>query len=218
LIVKSADGLTDVFKVDDSGTFQVPGAYIWDNVTKRVGYGMTNPTAAFHLNYKSATAPFILERELDNNGAVSMVADNYGGTGFGSGTGAGMLFRFSKGNKVAPASVAVGDRLGFLVFGGYAGSAIQHTAAINALVDAGTVSATSLPTYMQFLTTANGSVARTERMRISSDGRLRLSGQPTAPANNAACTVGDLILDAPGGFLYLCTATNSWKRTAFAAY
>jgi hypothetical protein len=218
LIVKDAGGTNTVFSVDDNGTFQVPNAFIWDNVNKRVGYGLTNPTAAFHLNYKTALAPFILERELDASGAVSMVGDNYGGAGAGSGTGAGMLFRYNKGTKAAPAAVAVGDRLGFLVFGGYSGSAVVHTAAINSLVDAGTVSSTSLPTYLQFMTTPNGSTARQERLRIAGDGRLRLSNQPAAPANNDTCTVGDLILDAANGYLYLCTATNTWQRAQFAAY
>jgi hypothetical protein len=176
LIVKDAAGINTVFSVDDTGTFQVPNAFIWDNVNKKVGYGLTNPTAAFHLNYKTALSPFILEREFSGNGAVSMVGDNYGGTGAGSNTGAGMLFRFQKGTKAAPAAVAVGDRLGFLVFGGYSGSAVVHTAAINSLVDSGTVSTTSLPTYIQFQTTPDGSTTRAERMRISASGVVSING------------------------------------------
>ena len=176
LIVKDAAGTTDVFKVDDTGTFQVPNAFIWDNVNKKAGFGLTNPAAAFHINYKTALAPFTLERELDSPGAVAMTGDNYGGTGAGSGTGTGMLFRYQKGTKAAPAAVAVGDRLGFLVFGGHSGSAVVHTAAINSLVDSGTVSATSLPTYLQFQTTPNGSTTRAERLRISASGVVSING------------------------------------------
>ncbi|SNB46633.1 hypothetical protein [Geobacter sp. DSM 9736] len=219
LVVK--DNLTpanDVFVVEDTGDFQVPGSFKFNNTSNFLGIGIDTPTAAFHVNYKTASAPFLLERELDNSGAVSLTADNYAAANGGSLVGSGMLFRFSKGTKSSPSNVANGDRLGFLTFGGMAGGAMRHTAAINALVDAGTISSTSLPTYIEFATTANGSVSRLERLRIAGDGRIRLSNQPAAPANNAACTTGDMILDAPNGFLYLCTGTNSWKRTSFAAY
>ena len=213
--VQDSGGANDMFTVYPTGNFNVPGSFIWDNVGKKMGIGTDTPAAAFHVNYKTALAPFLLERELDAPGAVSMQADNYGGTGAGSGTGAGMLFRFSKGTKAATAAVAVGDRLGFLVFGGNTGAAFQHTAAINSFVDAGTVSAASLPTYLQFMTTADGSIARTERLRIAADGRLRITNQPAAPVNGAVCTTsGDLILDATGGFLYLCNGAT-WKRATF---
>ena len=85
------------------------------------------------------------------------------------------------------------------------------------MVDAGTVNSTSLPTYLQFMTTANGATARAERLRIAGDGRLRLSNQPAAPVSGStACTAGDMILDAANGFLYLCTVTgNTWKKAKF---
>jgi len=75
---------------------------------------------------------------------------------------------------------------------------------------------------MAFFTQQSGVVPTggTERLRIAGDGRLRISNQPAAPANNVACTVGDLILDATNGYLYLCSSTTSpyWKRATFAAY
>lgn len=218
LKVMDSTGNTTMFSVEDNGNFSVPGSLKYDNASKFLGIGTATPQAVFHANYKTAFAPFLLERELDNNGAVSLTADNFGGNGAGSLTGSGMLFRFAKGTKAAPANVAPGDRLGFLVFGGSAGGAMRHTVAIDAMVDAGTVSSTSLPTYVQIATTPNGSTARAERLRIGSDGRIRLSNQPAAPVATDACTTGDLILDAPNGYLYLCTASGAWKRATFAAY
>lgn len=110
-----------------------------------------------------------------------------------------------------------GDRLGFIFFGSNTGGTLQHPAGFSANAE-GDWTSSSWPTYFAFQTTASNSTTRTEHMRLTGDGRLRLTNQPAAPANNAACTAGDLILDAAGGYLYLCTATNSWKRAAFISY
>ncbi len=110
-----------------------------------------------------------------------------------------------------------GDRLGFIFFGSNTGGTLQHPAGFAANAESDWT-ASSWPTYFAFQTTASGSTTRTEHLRLTGDGRLRLTNQPAAPANNATCTAGDLILDAAGGYLYLCTATNSWKRAAFGSY
>jgi hypothetical protein len=60
-----------------------------------------------------------------------------------------------------------------------------------------------------------------ERLRITSDGMTRFSNQATAPANNAAGTVGDMIVDAANGYVYFCTGlggTSNWKRIAMSTY
>ena len=90
-------------------------------------------------------------------------------------SGSGFLARFARGSRSSPANVTNGDRLGFNVFGGWAGGAFRHTGAIEALVDTGTVSASSLPTYMKFSTTPDGSASRAERMRIDSAGRVSIN-------------------------------------------
>ena len=109
------------------------------------------------------------------------------------------------------------DRLGFIFFGSNTGGTARHPAGFSASAEADWT-ANSWPTYFAFQTTAPNSKVRTEHMRLTGDGRLRLTNQPAAPANNATCTAGDLILDAAGGYLYLCTATNSWKRAAFSSF
>jgi hypothetical protein len=105
----------------------------------------------------------------------------------GSASGSGFLARFARGTKDVPLDVQAGDRLGFNVFGGWAGGAFRHTAGITAAVDTGTVSATSLPTYLAFTTTPNGSIARAERMRITSDGSVAIN--TTTPEANTQLTV-----------------------------
>jgi hypothetical protein len=64
--------------------------------------------------------------------------------------------------------------------GGYDGGAYRHTAAINFLVDAGTVTnGVSLPAYIQFQTTPDGSITRAERWRMSGSGHF-LAGTDNA--------------------------------------
>jgi hypothetical protein len=62
----------------------------------------------------------------------------------------------------------------------------------------------------------------TEKSRISADGTIkgtqfRLSALNTAPANASATgTLGEIRLDA--SYIYICTATNTWKRVAIATW
>jgi len=135
-----------------------------------VGIGTTTPEAPLHVVITSGTSPIWLQREVADTNVLSAKYDSYG-AGAGAGTeGAGFLGRYSRGTIAAPTTVAVGDRLGFNVFGGFTGVVFRHTAAINAIVDSGTVTSTSLPTYLNFMTTPDGSITRVERMRITSDG------------------------------------------------
>lgn len=56
-----------------------------------------------------------------------------------------------------------------------------------------------------------------ERARITSAGNLRLSNQPAAPASATATgTTGDLIIS--GGYIYFCSATNTWVRAALSTW
>lgn len=221
LTIRNLGNTADVFTVDNAGNISVPGGLKYDNTSKFMGLGVDTPMAVFHGYFTSAAPPFVLERSLDTNGAVGLTATNFAGTGGGNSPatliGSGMIFASSRGSKAVPADLVPGDRIGYLVFGGFAGGTQRNTGAINGMVDAGTVSSTSLPTYLQFMTTANGSTARAERLRIAGDGRIRLSNQPAAPVSGTtACTAGDMILDAANSKLYLCTAApNTWKSLTF---
>ena len=129
-----------------------------------------------------------------------------------------LTVRSAEGTQTSPTKTLFNTTIGNINFRGHDGTNFSNNgvAVIAAAAEADFTSS-SQPTRLQFLTTSAAGVT-SEKLRISADGRLRLSNQPTAPANNAACTVGDLIFDAPNGYLYLCVATNSWKRTSFVAY
>lgn len=78
--------------------------------------------------------------------------------------------------------------------------------------------ANGAPTTDIVVALTNGSVSPTEKMRLTSDGRLRLTNQPAAPTSGVtACTVGDMILEASGRRLWLCYSTpNSWASISFS--
>jgi len=68
-------------------------------------------------------------------------------------------------------AVNADDGLGGIRFSGAVGSSTYLVGAqIDASVDSGTVSSTSLPTRLRFTTTADGASSPTERMRINSSG------------------------------------------------
>jgi hypothetical protein len=81
-------------------------------------------------------------------------------------------FRSARGTVAAPAAVQVGDRVGVIGFAGYTGSAFNNGVAIMSFIDSGTVSATSLPQNLVLYTTPDGSLARTETMRIAANGNV----------------------------------------------
>ena len=142
-----------------------------------MGIGIAVPVGPLHIYSTTSTQPETID--LSGAGPLTAQWNNWGPGGSASGTG--FLARFSRGTKASPADVQVGDRLGFNVFGGMAGGVFKHTAAIEAVVDSGAVSGTSLPTYMRFLTTPNGATARVERMRVTGDGNVGIgTATPTA--------------------------------------
>ncbi len=183
-----------------------PSLY-WDNANKRLGVGSISPEAPLHVLSTVAGAPFTLQQ----SGSTPLTAlyDNWGA---GTATsGAGFLARFARGTKDAPANVGVGDRLGFNVFGGLAGGAWRHTAAIEAMVDTGTVSATSLPTYLRFLTTPDGSVTRTEAMRISANGNVGIgTTSPEAPLHVLSTVAGAPFTLQQSGSTPLTALYDNW--------
>ena len=84
-------------------------------------------------------------------------------------------------------------------------------------------SGTSQPSALAFSTTADGASSPTERMRISNDGAVKIAGDnfqiatsKTPASATAAGTTGQIAWDA--SYIYVCTATNTWKRAAIATW
>lgn len=221
LIVQNAAGTANVFKVDDTGYVTATGAnfgtgiitgagMVFNNTLKRFGYGTTNPLTAMQITTDepdsgNASRGLTLAQH-GTNVAASVIAINR-----------------SRGTEAIPSNLAQGDNIAAFHAKPYdalnlAGNWYMPTATFAFMVDGATSNGVA-PTAMQFFTGSNAAT-RTEKFRIASDGRLRISNQPAAPASTTACTIGDLIFDVASGYLYLCSSATSpyWKRATFAAY
>jgi len=201
LIVRNATNTADVFTVDDTGAINNT---IFMTTDGKVGFGGI-PTNAFDV-FKV----FPGQSPTNLVTTITTIADQGRYT-----------FRRANGTLATPTALLVNQNIANLNFRGHNGTDWNAAASAGIVVQADeTFTPTTGAARMMFFTQSSGvtPTGGTERLRISADGRLRISGQPAAPANNATCTTGDLILDAAGGFLYLCTGTNSWKRTAFSTY
>ena len=89
-------------------------------------------------------------------------------------------------------------------------------------------------TFFVVQTTPSGSLVRTEQLRVTGNGnvgigttaptnKLHIAGDtirldtPRTPASStAACNVGEISWDV--NYVYVCVATNSWKRTALGTW
>ena len=87
---------------------------------------------------------------------------------------ADLIFEKSRGTLTSKTVVAASDVVGRIRMFGYDGSAMVEAARIQANVD-GTPSTNDMPGRLIFSTTADGASSPTERMRITSDGRLILN-------------------------------------------
>ena len=138
----------------------------------------------------------------------------------------------SRGTIASPTAVINNDKLGSLAFKGYDGSNVQLAGLIEAFVDGG-VSSGRVPTRISFVT-GSYSGDRTERLIIKSDGKIGIATQsPTTifdinsdifrlrtaktPATaGASGNRGDICTDA--NYIYICVATNTWKRSAISTW
>ena len=78
------------------------------------------------------------------------------------------------------AAVSATDELGEIRFrGASTGSAFNTGAVISAVITSGTISASSFPTDLLFKTTNNGAASATEKLRITSDGKIGINCTPT---------------------------------------
>lgn len=183
-----------------TSTFEIPNVLATGLSSSTLGVGTAAPLGQFEVSTSSTSA---------DRGVISNQTNN--------GTNGGLLQIYK---DRAGAAVQSGDAIGSIKWRAYVGSTnkYQDSAIISTLITAAPTDSAYGPATDMIFNTGSGSAASAERMRITSTGRIQLSNQETAPANNATCTAGQMILDAANGFLYLCTSTNSWKRASFAAY
>jgi hypothetical protein len=141
------------------------GLYLVDNVLNinglgNVGIGTDNPQTSLHVL---------------GSGEGIYVGRIAGNVDFG----AHVRIQKARGSVGSPAIVVNGDTTGTLTFEAYNGSGYSEATGIMGIVN-GTVSAGSTPTDLMFSAGASGTTAANERMRITSEGVVKIGrGQTT---------------------------------------
>jgi len=163
---RSGDATTGLFSsTSDAVSVSSGGTEIMRVNGTGVGIGTTNLTDL--LTLYTQTDGTLIRAVTDGLGG-GLDLDSYASPG-----NSGYFGRCARGTFASPQAVQVGDRLGMLIFSGYSGTnGFYNTAALQGFVDAGTISNTSLPSYLTLETTPNGQVTRYERMRVTENGYI----------------------------------------------
>ena len=169
---------------------------------------------------------------------TSTETTNYQGLGSiaYNGSSAGLWLGKSAGTTVNTVNALTGGvHIGAITFAGADGAGFINAARILCVVD-GAVSTGVVPGALLFATSVSGP-APTERARIDSSGgrlllgtssdsggallqvndnRIRIATAKTPSSASDTGTAGEICWDA--NYIYVCTATNTWKRTAISTW
>ena len=191
---------TDVARIDSSGRLLVGTS------TARIAGSGSEASLQIEAPQSGQGKVSIIQNASGNFSPARLVLGKSNNTGIG-------------GNTIVQSD----GYLGVIEFAGADGTDLVSTAAlIRGEVD-GTPGANDMPGRLVFSTTADGSASPTERMRISQDGAVKIAGNnfqiatsKTPASATATGTVGQIAWDA--SYIYVCTATDTWKRTAIATW
>ncbi|MHC0441003.1 beta strand repeat-containing protein [Flavobacterium sp. 3-210] len=136
-----------------TNTLAGDGGLTWNNSSKKLIIGGIDAPAVVNISSEGSIDPIYLNMYSDD--------PNYGGSVRGQKYG---------GTKASPTGVVANSVLTGLYGAGYDGSNMSSAVGAIRILAGGAYSASSRPTYIDFHTTAVGSIGRAERMRIDSNG------------------------------------------------
>lgn len=151
----SAAGSTGYVQFNNAGAFAADSSLFWDNTNKRLGIGTTTPARTF----------VVVD---DNKGTRGIQNDSYGNFS------ALLQYRRANGTLSSPTQVLANDDLGFFGASGYhSGGSFASTSSASIQFSATeNYTSTALGARIIFGTTPNGSITRSERLRIDNDGNV----------------------------------------------
>lgn len=149
-----------------------------------------------------------------------------------------LFLKRANGSQASPTQVVANDVIGqVMVFGYHSGGAFSLGAGVLHMVAAEDWTSTAQGNNLRIRTTALGATSSSERLRVNSEGligiattspvisstgklhmaadTLRLSTART-PTGGGTGNTGEVCWDS--SYIYVCTATNTWKRVALAAF
>lgn len=189
-----------------------------------VGIGTSAPTSLLNL-YAATGATLTVEGNAATNNTIIRSSTDA--------TGPSYNMRKARGTTASRSTVASGDILGNMNWQAFGGTNNRTLAIIRGTVGTYT-SDSDISAYLSFFTTPTGSVTAVERMRVDDAGNVGIgTGSPTqkldvnddsirvrtakTPANASDTgTQGQIAWDS--SYVYVCVATNTWKRAAISTW
>lgn len=209
--------------IGTNGALRTNSLLAYDSATGRILVGTTSSR-----NVGGAARLFQIEGTASAPPGVTVVRN--------SADASGPIFYFGKSRNASVGANTIvqnADVLGILGWAGSDGSSLDNLgASIAAIVD-GTPSSGFIPAQLDLRTTSSGSLPTT-RLTVKSDGKvgiatttptalldvnsdvLRLRTAKTPSSATDTGNAGDFCWDA--NYLYICIATNTWRRLAHATW
>ena len=215
-----------------SSKWTTSGSNIYYN-TGNVGIGTTSPATKLHISdgdngtFFTGTAPFLAISGHGQSVLTTIHAASNTATQRPI-----LVGSRSRGTIASPTATQENDQLFSFLIGGKSDTSFQYPAAIDVYVD-GSVSNGVVPARISFVTGTTTS-NRQERLVIKNDGKVGIgTTSPTAkldvnsdilrletaktPASAAATgNAGDICWDS--NYIYICVATDTWKRASIATW
>ena len=160
--------------------------------------GANNPAGSTEYTWNKTT----LTADIASNGSTN---PQYTLTGTGTAQGKILFYR-----KVSGGVPVSGTVLGSQYFYGWNGSAYALGAAVQAKADV-TFDGSNNDTHLELYSKKGTSL---KQFNLESNGNIRQLNPAIPSTTTSAGTAGEIAIDAANGYLYLCIATNTWRRVA----
>ena len=172
-IVFNEGGLDTDFRIESD---TLPNAFFVNGVNGYVGINTSVPKTPVHISDGTSLSSAFDAEVLSTN---VLLSESTGYTKFlvlstsnTAATRSLMSFVRSRGSTTTPLTVAENDYVGDFLFGAYNGTEVENAASFGAYVD-GTVTSTNVPMRIS-ISTGNNVGDRTERLRITSTGNIKI--------------------------------------------